>query len=945
MTQLTGIEELFSSAVELDREGRAAFLQAACGEDSRLREEVEYLLKCHEEAKSFLEKPAFLPTFEGKRIGPYRMVRELGRGGMGAVYLAARADAQYEKQVALKILKRGMDTDFILRRFYTERQILANLDHPHIARLLDGGTTEDGLPYFVMQYVEGEPITQYCERRKLPIRSRLELFQKVCSAVHYAHQHLVIHRDIKPGNILVTAEDEPVLLDFGIAKLIAPGGADQTLERTIAAQRFLTPDYASPEQLAGLTVTTATDIYSLGLVLGELLSRKRASGEQLFTDQERTRSLPVGHGDAPAGQPTGDLENIVLMATRQEPERRYASVAQLSEDIRRCLGGLPVLARKDTFWYRTSKFIRRNRAAVLALAAVLVVLMGGMIATVWEAEVARRERSRAEQRTHQIRRLAHAFVSEVEDAISTLPGSTQARGLLLKKAVAQLDELAKEGADDPSFLRELALAYRKAGDIQGQPYKANLGKTAEALQSYRKTAAILEKLSAREPNKLPHSLDLSLAYERLASVLIRMNEWPEALEFQRKTTSLREKLAAADGANVEYQRLLAAGYLQMGDLLTYTKDLRGALLHYSEAQKIRKKVAEAGPDNLDALRELGQSYHRIGSSYQNFAMVLSDGFGDLEAAHRSYTAAWENYRQALKIGELLVEVLPSNPQYRRFLADMLAENARAMTSTGHLVAALQYYHQAIAIFNALSAEDASNVEARFDLVTVYRDLGTAYARQGKTSGAFQNYEKALDLSESIYKADRTNRESVKYLHGIHYLLAQLLEEAGDQGGAERIYRNALTVSENSWRTDPGNFASTELYAQWLFGLGNFLAKRGDAREAASATTRALAVLKELADRSQSPDVLSQYSVALATCRPESLRDPDQALTYALRSVEVRDEKDPRTLGTLMLVYYWGGNSPQAVETARRGLALIPQFVPERDAAVIQRNIEKVVARF
>jgi serine/threonine protein kinase len=435
------VKELFEAAVDLDPNQRTALLDNECGSDEALRGEIESLLKSDERTDAFIEQPAFaIPRdlfpdnveepFVGRQFGAYQVIREIGRGGLGAVYLAARADDEYRKQVAIKLVRRGLDTDDILRRFRTERQILAQLDHPNIARLIDGGTTDDGLPYFVMEYVKGEPIGVYCDANALPTTERLKLFRKVCAAVTYAHQNLVIHRDLKPSNILVTQESEPKLLDFGIAKLLSTG--DELFTQTIPALRVLTPEYASPEQVKGDKIMTTSDVYSLGVLLYELLTGQRPyrlktrTPEEIaraITEQEPERpSTAIARVDpiSPRSGPSrtgplrnpkslrGDLDNIVLMAMRKEPARRYASVGQFSEDIRRHLEGLPVIARKDTFAYRSSKFIERHRFGAAAALLILLSLLGGIVATVRQAHTAQRERAKAEAISSFLQRMLFA---------------------------------------------------------------------------------------------------------------------------------------------------------------------------------------------------------------------------------------------------------------------------------------------------------------------------------------------------------------------------------------------------------------------------------------------------------------------------------------------------------------------------------------------------------
>jgi len=408
------IEGLFLQAIELPPHERERFLGDVCHGDESLRRELNSLLAC-DIPETPLVNDSFLPPNTvltdvaspalsdrtSQRIGPYRLLRLLGHGGMGSVHLAVRDDDHYRKQVAIKLLKRGMDTDFMLNRFRQERQILADLEHPFIARLLDGGATDDGLPYFVLEYVDGSPITTYCADHNLDLVERLRLFRLVCEAVQYAHQHLVIHRDLKPGNILITQERIPKLLDFGIAKLMDPERSVETPTLTGVGQRMLTPDYASPEQFLGQTISTASDIYSLGAVLYELLMGQRphrlevdspAAMEKAICEVEPDKpstAVVRGSQDPPrlrrqrSRELSGDLDNIILTALRKEPQRRYTSVAELSDDLQRHLEGLPVTARDDRFTYRMGKFIRRHKLGAIGALLVVASLGGGIASTVW----------------------------------------------------------------------------------------------------------------------------------------------------------------------------------------------------------------------------------------------------------------------------------------------------------------------------------------------------------------------------------------------------------------------------------------------------------------------------------------------------------------------------------------------------------------------------------
>ena len=429
------IKAIFYPALDLPENERLDFVKEKCGDDDTLFEEIKVLIASSEQNTTFIEKPVFAVSelvvakekrnLIGRQIGAYKIEKEIGRGGMGAVYLASRADKEFEKKVAVKLIKRGLDTDEIIKRFRNERQILAGLDHTNITRLIDGGATDDGLPYLVMDYVEGKPLTKYAEAKELTINERLKLFLQICSAVRYAHQNLIIHRDLKPSNILVTNDGVPKLLDFGIAKLIDEAN-EETFHNTLT--RVMTPEYASPEQVQGKPITTASDVYSLGVILYELLTGERPykvkskSADEIskiITDTSPTRPSDVlrrgeeekrrkGDGEREiisfspllpfsSSQLKGDLDNIVLMAMRKEPERRYSSVEQFAGDIQRFLDGLPVIAQEDTFSYRASKFIARNKTGVAAGIGIAASLVAGIIATSRQSRIAKKERDIAQK--------------------------------------------------------------------------------------------------------------------------------------------------------------------------------------------------------------------------------------------------------------------------------------------------------------------------------------------------------------------------------------------------------------------------------------------------------------------------------------------------------------------------------------------------------------------
>ncbi|MDE3197540.1 MAG: serine/threonine protein kinase, partial [Acidobacteriota bacterium] len=451
--------------MDLSEEDLPAFLAESCKGNEELLRAVQDLIKL---AADVDQDPLWTGTAlqhearasvipENSRFDRYQVLERIGAGGMGAVYKAVRAGDQFSKLVAIKVVH---DPDeAAVQRFIEERRILAALDHPNIARLLDGGTTPEGYPFLAMEYIEGAPIDRYVEERRLRPRQVLELFRAVCSAVSYAHRNLVVHRDLKPSNILVTADGTPKLLDFGIARLV-----DEEARRTRTGFSAMTLEYSSPEQIRGGIVGTASDIYSLAVVLYELLA-----GHSPYSGRPGTVELArhiCEESAAPLSARAGevldpDVANIVAMAMRKEPARRYASADQMDEDIRRYLGGYPIMARADTRRYRLAKFIGRNKVYVAAGAAILIASVAGVGATIWQARIARREAALATARFNDLRELSNSYLFEFHDAVASLPGSTAARALVVKRALQYLDKLSKDASTNPELQRELAAAYER----------------------------------------------------------------------------------------------------------------------------------------------------------------------------------------------------------------------------------------------------------------------------------------------------------------------------------------------------------------------------------------------------------------------------------------------------------------------------------------------------
>ena len=742
------LEDLFHAALDRPASERDRFLAEACADDQELRAEVERLLKADQQASAFIDNAAssvervaasVLPN--GRQVGAYRVVRELGRGGMGAVYLGERADAQFDMRVAIKLIKRGMDTDAVLQRFRHERQILAALEHPNIARLLDGGTTDEGLPYFVMEYVDGQPIDEYCRAHRLSLEQRLDLFRHVCGAVSYAHQHLVVHRDIKPSNILVTADGVPKLLDFGIAKLLESGEEALTLA-TEAGGQVMTPQYASPEQLRGERVTTVSDVYGLGVLLYELLAGARPY-DVIGKSQDEIRQIVTsdvlrpsamaarGSDDVLARRLRGDLDTIVLTAMRTDPTERYGSVALLADDVRRYVEGLPVIARGDSWTYRTARFIRRRKLGVAAAAAIVISLIGGVIATSWQARVARAERVRAERRFADVRRLSTSFLFEFHDAIATLPGSTKARLLVVSKALEYLDSLAAEAAGDRELQQELAAAYDRVGDVQGNPGAANLGDIEGAIKSYEKAEAIRKTLAADTPNPLQARVDMAVSTMRIGYAYFARGGLQQAVEKFRDALKTREEAYAAGvPSKGEARASLAETTARLCTTLVAVGDVPGAIENCRRNLALTEELLKERPDNQPIL-----VMHAVNAT----------GLGNALRLNRQPDEAATSLDDAIRQHKALLARNPLDAEVRRRLAVSYTYLANVYLDQKHPDQAAQAYEQSITELDALATADPANARIRTELSYMLNQRVRILMANGRRDEARRDALRAIAL--------------------------------------------------------------------------------------------------------------------------------------------------------------------------------------------------------
>ncbi len=762
------VKELFDRALELPAGERAALLEEERRRDPGLAREAEQLIGANAAAGDFLEKPAVEqivapaePARAPARIGPYDVERELGHGGMGTVYLASRSQDEFRQTVALKLVRRGMDSDFILERFRGERQILAGLDHAGIARLLDGGSTAEGAPYFVMEYIPGRHLLDDAAARSLSQKDRIRLFLQVCEAVAYAHRHLVVHRDIKPSNILVTPDGVPKLLDFGLAKLLRPDAEAPAEGRTETALRLLTPDYASPEQVRGERVTTATDIYSLGVVLYELLTGRRPYRVTGRSAEAIARAVCEEEPARPGL--SKDLDNIVVMALRKQPERRYASVDAFADDLRRHLAGHPVLARKDTLAYRAGKFVARHRAGTAAAVLGAIALTGATAIAIHQARAAQAERAAAERHFQEVRELADSFLFEFHDAIKDLPGSTPARQLVVRRALEYLEKLSRLKSGDAALEREVATAYERVAKAQGGLFESHLGDTRAARESLARALAIREALVEANPKDARDQAALAETRLQLSEVLMEAGDAAAAVGQARAAMAILSSLAAASPGDRAREARLARGRRYVGLALARRGEREEGLEMLEGSAATFESLSAAEPAAVGYRRELGITHQMI-------VHALAGG--------RDRDRAGASYAKAVALQDALVGEDPGNFSLKRELAYTHVDMGSFFEWSGDEKSALACYARAVPVLESLAASDPRNADARLLLAEAYNSVGYGLAVTGNPGAAFEDLGRSLKLFEAIVREDPANARA-------EVGLARLYESFGTTVEAQR----------------------------------------------------------------------------------------------------------------------------------------------------------------
>jgi serine/threonine protein kinase/tetratricopeptide (TPR) repeat protein len=773
------VKAVFSDAADLPKDQLSLFLDNYPAE---IRSEVEKMLRAIETEENLLNEPIveLSQVWEnedllGQKIGDYKILREVGEGGMGSVYEARRDDGEFEQRVAIKLIKSGLGSKEISSRFRHERRILASLEHPNIARLLGGGLTPKGLPYYVMEFIEGLPIDEYCSQNSLSVTERLELFQQVCAAVSFAHSKLVVHRDLKPSNIFVTRDGIVKLLDFGISKVLTPEANEMG---TATQMGMMTPAYASPEQVRGETVSTSTDVYSLGVILYQLLTETlpyQTKGKSLAELLELVSAARIERPSTVVEhQPNsklqlvklirGDLDIIALKALNRDIARRYHSVEQLSADIRRYLTGLPISARPDSVAYRYSKFIHRNRISVVAVSAVFLALVGGIVATLYQNRVARQQQAIAEKRFEQVRKLANNVVFKYHDAIANLPGSTEAREMLVTDATEYLDNLAQDAGDNPDLLFDLAGAYIKIGNVQGAAYLANLGDSDGSLQSYEKSVGILEELVRRYPEKIEYLVGVNDALEQKNLLLVRLGRWQEAELSSQKNIEINLELIRKQAGNLDPQKKLIKNYQILGDAVNFRHGHLASVELYRKGLQEAERVYREHPHDEMIRRNLIVSLQRIGTKSEYHAEILKETNEPKDEIAAIFVEAEQYHRRTMELAQELRRDFPNNEMYARYISAIQINWGTALARIGRGSDGVPLIRQSCQEFRQTVVTDPKNYEAKRDVAECLQYLAFAYDAMNKPDEAVRANEESLRILEEITVQDPKNFEFLSQAH-------------------------------------------------------------------------------------------------------------------------------------------------------------------------------------
>jgi tetratricopeptide (TPR) repeat protein len=887
------VQAIFQAVAELPSPERPAVLDRECGGDAELRRCVEALLRAHDDSRELpAAEPepgptaAYVPAVEPGHVfaGRYKLREKLGEGGMGVVFVADQTEP-VQRRVALKIIRAGLDTHRMLARFEQERQALALMDHPNIAKVFDAGIDQDGRPYFAMELVKGLSLTRYCDDAKLSPRRRLELFIPVCQAVQHAHQKGLIHRDLKPSNILVGLYDGrpvPKVIDFGVAKATGPRLTEQSVYTEVGSI-IGTLEYMSPEQaeLNNLDIDTRSDIYALGVILYELLTgavpfsrkelEKAGLAEMLRVIKEAEPPRPstrLSHSDTlpsiaanrhmePHRLTTlvrGELDWIVMKALEKDRGRRYETANGFAMDVERYLAGEPVQAAPASQWYRLRKFVRRHRGAVMAAGLVLLTLVAGIAGTTWGLVQARRQRRLADTKTQEAVKERNAKASALKAEQQARADETKAR----QQAFAALrsmtaDVVEKKFAqgtvlteDDRAFLRSVIAQFDAFAAIQGDDadsravraegrgrvglMRYHLGEFKQAEQDYDQALSIYEQLAASFPARPEFREELARSHTNRGILLRDTGRLPEAEKDYDQALSIHKQLAADIPARPAFRFLLAGSYNNRGQLLSLTGRLKQAEQDYDQALSICKRLAADFPARTEFRERLATSYLNRGN--------LLNATGRLKQAE-------QDYDQALSIQKQLAADFPARPVFRQELSRSHNNRGVLLLATGQLRKAEQDHEQALSIQKQLAAEFPARPEFRYLLAGSYTNRGNLHFVTGRLKAAEPDYDQALSLYKQVAADFPARPEFRQELAASHSNRGNLLRETGRLNEAEQDYDEALRIREQLAAEIPARPEFRQALASSHYNRGTVRAITGRPHEAKQDYDQALSIRKQL----------------------------------------------------------------------------------------------------
>ncbi|HZL25417.1 MAG TPA: protein kinase [Acidobacteriaceae bacterium] len=880
-------EAIFHDALFVAEPERTTLLTTRCAGDTTLMAELRSLLAACEAEADHRSRVGTESVSPGAAIGPYVIDGLIGRGGMGAVYRAHRADGQFEQQVAIKIVDMPLASNFFRERFRAERQMLAGLTHQYIARLLDGGLSEGDELYLVMEFIHGDSIVKFCNKHSVSVDERLRLFMKVCEAVQYAHANLIVHRDLKPENILVAEDGTPRLLDFGTAKMMRPLAEDGNGDATRSDLRTFTPRYASPEQVLEQPIGIASDIYSLGVLLYVLLTDQEPYSLENFSTEELVRVVcgvqprRPSSTRSPFGKIDADLDSIVLKALRKDPKERYSTVENLAEDVQAYLDHRPVAARKGNLRYLAGKFARRNTLALAGAVFLLVTILAGTAGVVWQSHIANEQRRRAEARSADLRELSDSLLSELDQALQDIPGSTGAQKLLVTRVLEHLDRMAKDAEGDRQTALDLVNAYTQLGNVQGNIYYQNTGDTAGAITSFNKAIAIAGPLAQTYPQ------------------------------------------------DKEVLRSQAAAYEAKGESLSQSGDARASVAALQTAVHTYDRAIQLPGVTADLIFEAAIAYETLGNE-EGEDTGLADPVASMAA-----------YRRTLDMDERALRLDPGYMAVRRGIPVMHVHLGNVFLET-EPDKALSEFRLSLQMQEVLPGDQRKKLSQVRLHATTLRKIGQAFSEMGMYKEALAAFSRARPVVQHLSDADPKDVTALVDLWRMQDAEAVVNEQGGDVdlSSAGRDMRrkywlaamNALDQEVDTMRRiiqlSPSHKEWDEAMAGALIRLGVLKHQLGQPRDSAAAAQRSLKLLLQAARSRQAAasDIDAAVGAEL-TAEPAIARDPVVALRLAEKGVEMTHHRDARYLLLLAKAYRANGDTDHAVQSATEGLARLPPSRP------------------